>query len=269
MLRAAAGSGPAVRAGRSQDRFGGVYGATSCSLVGAGNNGGDALYAGALLARRGVVVRALLLDPAPAHAGGLAALRAAGGRVVADVPSAVDLALDGIVGIGGHGPLRPPAAAAMDDLSRVRSSDGDRPTSSRSTCPRGVDADTGAVDDATLAVAADVTVTFGCLKPALRRGRRGPVGRFRRARRHRARPVPAGPSDAAGADRGRHRRLVAGAGRGLGQVHPRRGRARHRLRGLPRRRRALGVAGALGRPGRAGPLRRRGGDRTSATGTPP
>jgi ADP-dependent NAD(P)H-hydrate dehydratase / NAD(P)H-hydrate epimerase len=148
------------------DRFGGVYGRHVLLVVGAGDNGGDTLYAGALLARRGVAVRAVLLDPQRAHAGGLAALRAAGGRPVADVPSVVDLALDGVVGIGGHGPLRPPAAAVMDALSRVRAADGDRPTIVAVDLPSGVEADTGAVQDSAKAVHADVTVTFGCLKPA-------------------------------------------------------------------------------------------------------
>ena len=77
MQRAAAGLARRC-AGLLADRFGGVYARRVLLLVGSGDNGGDALYAGALLARRGVAVRALLLDPDRAHAGGLAALR--GGR---------------------------------------------------------------------------------------------------------------------------------------------------------------------------------------------
>src|SRR4051794_13283656 len=52
-----------------------VYGARVVLLIGAGNNGGDALYAGARLADRGAAVTALLLAPDRAHPGGLAALR--------------------------------------------------------------------------------------------------------------------------------------------------------------------------------------------------
>src|SRR4051794_41569404 len=81
MARAAAGL--AVECAKLLRR---TYGARVVLLVGAGNNGGDALYAGAALARRGAAVRALLLDPDRAHAGGLAALRRAGGRVVAASP---------------------------------------------------------------------------------------------------------------------------------------------------------------------------------------
>ncbi len=138
------------------DRTGGVYARRVLLLVGSGDNGGDTLYAGALLAGRGVRVRALLLDPERVHADGLRALRAAGGAVVAAVEPA-DLVLDGIVGIGGRGALRPGAAAAVAAVrdSLVVAVD----------VPSGVQADTGEVPGA--AVRADVTVTFGCLKPGL------------------------------------------------------------------------------------------------------
>src|SRR4051794_41927059 len=85
-------------------------------LVGAGDNGGDALWAGAELRRRGVGVTAVLLDPERAHADGLAALRRAGGRDVGAGPDGASavaraaLVLDGIVGLSGRGSLRPAAA---------------------------------------------------------------------------------------------------------------------------------------------------------------
>ncbi|HYQ77096.1 bifunctional ADP-dependent NAD(P)H-hydrate dehydratase/NAD(P)H-hydrate epimerase [Cellulomonas sp.] len=63
------------------DRRGQVRGATVVALVGSGNNGGDALHAGAFLARRGVRVVAVCATGTP-HAEGLAALRRAGGRAV-------------------------------------------------------------------------------------------------------------------------------------------------------------------------------------------
>ncbi|TKR23901.1 bifunctional ADP-dependent (S)-NAD(P)H-hydrate dehydratase/NAD(P)H-hydrate epimerase, partial [Cellulomonas hominis] len=56
------------------DRRGQVGGATVVALVGPGNNGGDALHAGASLARRGVRVVAVCATDAP-HPEGLAALR--------------------------------------------------------------------------------------------------------------------------------------------------------------------------------------------------
>ena len=137
-----------------------VYGARVVLFIGAGNNGGDALFAGAELADRGARVTALLLDPEHAHADGLLALDRAGGRTAgADVAAVAEaeLVVDGIVGIGGRGGLRGPAidlARAASDVLTVAVD-----------VPSGVDADTGwAGDDV---VHADVTVTFGALKAGL------------------------------------------------------------------------------------------------------
>lgn len=132
---------------------GGVAGRTVGLLVGSGDNGGDALWAGAFLRRRGVAVHAVLLNPERAHREGLAALRAAGGRVV-DRLEHPDLVIDGIVGISGRGPLRPAAADIVAAL--------DVPIIA-ADLPSGVDPDTGAVDGP--AVRATVTVAFGAYKP--------------------------------------------------------------------------------------------------------
>lgn len=165
-LMARAASGLARRcAALLDDRFGSVYGRTVVILVGAGDNGGDALFAGALLARRGVAVHAMLLDRERAHRDGLVALLAAHGRVAERLPSTVDLVLDGITGIGGRGGLRPAASALVKELSGVRAADRARPVTVAVDLPSGVNADTGAVEGD--AVTADVTVTFGCLKPGL------------------------------------------------------------------------------------------------------
>ena len=146
----------------------GVRKARVAILVGSGNNGGDALYAGALLADRGARVQAIALGDR-VHAGGRDALVHAGGRLLqaqdtlaaSEVLVDADLVLDGIVGIGGTGALRPLATelvhAAAEGGALIVAVD----------IPSGVDADTGAVADAVAAVDADVTVTFGCLKPGL------------------------------------------------------------------------------------------------------
>ena len=133
-----------------------VYGAHVVLLVGSGNNGGDALFAGALLAARGARVDAVLLS-ANVHEGGLAAFRRNGGRVVDATPRRADLVVDGILGIGGRGGLRPEAAAVVKDLPEAWVVAVDLPS--------GVDASTGEVDG--VAVRADVTVSFGTLKPGL------------------------------------------------------------------------------------------------------
>jgi hydroxyethylthiazole kinase-like uncharacterized protein yjeF len=146
---------------------GGVYGSEVALLVGSGSNGGDAMTAGATLARRGARVTAILLVPDKAHARGLAAFRSAGGRLVvaedADRADRVlrnaDVIIDGIVGIGGTGGLRAPA----DSLARTAGDSGAGVVAV--DVPSGVDADTGEVHGA--AVRADVTVTFGSHKPGL------------------------------------------------------------------------------------------------------
>ncbi|MER6952857.1 NAD(P)H-hydrate dehydratase [Streptomyces sp. NPDC000618] len=159
MQRAAAGLAAACA-----DLLGRVYGRRIVLLVGSGDNGGDALYAGARLARRGAGVTAVLLAPERTHAGGLAALRRAGGRTVApggadDVVRSADLVLDGIVGIGGRGGLRPDAAALAELVA------GSRAAVVAVDLPSGVDADTGEVHGS--AIRADLTVAFGTHKPGL------------------------------------------------------------------------------------------------------
>ncbi|WP_193609588.1 NAD(P)H-hydrate epimerase [Nocardioides lijunqiniae] len=167
MQRAAHGLAYAVL-----ELLGSAYGRRVLLLVGAGDNGGDALHAGAVLARRGVAVEAWLLSDA-AHEGGLAALRAAGGRVERRRPrpgaasdatastststtGAFDVVVDGITGIGGRPGLREEATAALAELDGVPVVAVDLPS--------GVGVDTGELDGPH--VRADLTVTFGTLKAA-------------------------------------------------------------------------------------------------------
>jgi hydroxyethylthiazole kinase-like uncharacterized protein yjeF len=146
-----------------------VYGARVVVLAGSGDNGGDALYAGARLARRGALVLAVAAGTR-LHAGGAAALRAAGGRVTdpvdPDLPAAMNaagLVLDGLLGIGGRGGLRGPQAALAELAEAARAGHGT--TVVAVDLPSGVDADTGEVPGA--AVQADVTVAFGTWKTGL------------------------------------------------------------------------------------------------------
>lgn len=152
MRRAAYGLAQVVAA-ELRTLTGGVAGRTVTVLAGSGDNGGDALWAGAMLRRRGVAVQAVLLAPDRAHVAGLTALKKAGGRIVDEVGEP-DLVIDGIVGISGRGPLRP-VAAELVGTTRAPIISADLPS--------GVDPDTGAV--AGPAVTAAVTVAFGALKP--------------------------------------------------------------------------------------------------------
>jgi hydroxyethylthiazole kinase-like uncharacterized protein yjeF len=215
MKRAAAGLA-SVCAGL----LGQVYGSRVVILAGSGDNGGDALFAGALLAGRGAAVTAIAAGDR-VHVEGAAALRRAGGRVltagngaggaaggdaagggaggapsagapgdsaagggtagdgvagegaggggsrgtgaaVADAIGRADLIIDGLLGIGGRGGLREPAArlAARSEAARR-----DGTVVVAVDLPSGVDADTGVV--AGPAVRADVTVTLGTFKPGL------------------------------------------------------------------------------------------------------
>jgi hydroxyethylthiazole kinase-like uncharacterized protein yjeF len=136
-----------------------IAGAHVVLLVGTGNNGGDALFAGADLAARGCRVHAVQVGDR-IHAGGLHALTHAGGTCgtlgEADAwMSSCDLVIDGVVGIGGRGAVDPRVIALID---------GD-PLTVAVDIPSGVDADTGHV--AGESVRADLTVTFGAVKPGL------------------------------------------------------------------------------------------------------
>jgi hydroxyethylthiazole kinase-like uncharacterized protein yjeF len=168
-LMARAATGLAVEAGSMlRDVVGRVTGSRVVLLVGAGDNGGDALYAGARLARRGARVDALLVADRH-HEAGATALRRAGGRVhgiddlvaSAELVALADLVVDGILGIGGRGALRGGAAALAGVAREVDAS------VLAVDLPSGVDADTGAVADADAVVHADRTAVFGVLKPGL------------------------------------------------------------------------------------------------------
>jgi ADP-dependent NAD(P)H-hydrate dehydratase / NAD(P)H-hydrate epimerase len=159
-----------------------VYGARIVVLAGRGDNGGDALFAGARLASRGGRVTAVAVGT-DVHRAGAAALRQAGGLVVGPADAGVgtetaignsvaaeaataiagaDLIIDGILGIGGRGGLREPAAT-MAGLTAAAAEAGAVVVAA--DLPSGVDADSGVV--AGTAIRADVTVTFGTIKPGL------------------------------------------------------------------------------------------------------
>jgi ADP-dependent NAD(P)H-hydrate dehydratase / NAD(P)H-hydrate epimerase len=141
-------------------------GAQVVLLVGSGNNGGDALHAGAFLRGRGPRVTAVLTDPAKAHPAGLEALRRAGGRVyphddarVARSIDHADVIIDGLVGLSARPPLRESAAELV---GKANASNALRVAVD---LPSGIEPDTGQVKG--VAFLADVTVTFGGIKTGL------------------------------------------------------------------------------------------------------
>jgi ADP-dependent NAD(P)H-hydrate dehydratase / NAD(P)H-hydrate epimerase len=178
MQRAAAGL-----AATCATALGRVYGSPVVVLAGSGDNGGDALYAGARLAARGAHVTAIAATH-QLHEAGAAALVANGGVILPATGEPSDpnerseadgittraraaiadarLIIDGLTGIGGHGGLREPAATLARLAARARD---DGAFVVAVDLPSGIEADTGEVHGA--AVEADLTVTFGTIKPGL------------------------------------------------------------------------------------------------------
>jgi len=163
MSRAASGLAAVASA-----RLGGPGGRRVVAMVGAGNNGGDALYAVAQLARDGAAVVVLTMADT-VHEGGLREARDAGALVLegvgagggpADVVSSTlreaDLVIDGIVGIGGH----PGLSADLEDLLREVS---DSAYVLAVDLPSGTDP--GGEVPTQSCVFADETVTFIVAKP--------------------------------------------------------------------------------------------------------
>jgi hydroxyethylthiazole kinase-like uncharacterized protein yjeF len=171
-------------------------GARVTVLVGPGNNGGDALVTGLLLASEaGAQVRFYLLRPRPddphfqqAEANNLFIAQAEDDqryRVLHNLVASADLIIDGLFGIGTRPPLRPEAArllravqqalhdgaAEQRDYHAFLSTPAQplipprRPLIVALDCPSGIDCDSGAVDPA--ALPADETITFVAAKPGL------------------------------------------------------------------------------------------------------
>ncbi|WP_234031219.1 NAD(P)H-hydrate epimerase [Mycetocola zhujimingii] len=144
-------------------------------LVGPGNNGGDALFAGAELAAAGVDVT-VLPTADRMHDEGRAAVLDAGARMlsadidtdaVTSVAKKSDVVVDGILGTGTsdspalRGRAREIVAAILPVLAGKRP-----PVVVAVDLPSGVHPDDGTVPDPTV-LHADLTVTFGACKTGL------------------------------------------------------------------------------------------------------
>lgn len=132
-------------------------------LVGTGDNGGDALYAGAELASEGVDV-AIIPAGDRMHEEALAEALARGAHVeprsrTAELVDSVDVVVDGLVGTGSSGALRGGA------LELVIAAAGTSTPVVAADIPSGIDPDTGALPGPALPAA--LTVTFGACKAGL------------------------------------------------------------------------------------------------------
>lgn len=137
-------------------------------LVGPGDNGGDALYAAAILARSDLAAKlTCVLTFDRAHAGGLEAVRRSSAVIIdattdtgaaqalADL-SAADIVIDGIAGIGGRPGL-------PDRVQRIVEAVPDEAYVVAVDLPSGADPDGEVIHPNCLI--ADETVTFGVPKP--------------------------------------------------------------------------------------------------------
>lgn len=146
-----------------------VTGSRILLLVGGGNNGGDALYAGTRLARRGADVEILRAGTA-IHEPAYAAAIGAGCRPVIEggerrAAREAGLWIDGLAGIGMRPPLREPLAGLVTMLEQERASSPDEPIVIAVDCPTGIGVDDGGLPGP--ALRATVTVTMAAAKPGL------------------------------------------------------------------------------------------------------
>ncbi len=167
-------------------------------LVGAGNNGGDGIVAGRVIAEQSkYLVRFYLLKPRSDDDPNFAAVKSANlsvalaqedhdGRVLRNMVASADIVVDALFGIGVKLPLRSDVAKvlrsvnqALNDTQLPEQSEGQliNLSSSVSThnlskpyvvavdCPSGLDCDTGELDANT--IYADETITFIAAKRGL------------------------------------------------------------------------------------------------------
>ncbi len=135
-------------------------------LVGPGGNGGDALYAGAVLAMQGRKVEAFPLEGADrVHERAARAFTAAGGSFVGlERADSYRVIVDGMFGLGGRGEIPVEVDEFLREAQGVRTGGKRRPRVLAIDLPSGVVADTGKAPGRH--VNADVTVTFGGLRRA-------------------------------------------------------------------------------------------------------
>lgn len=159
MQRAAAGLAAEIRAASPRRVL---------LLIGSGNNGADALYAGAELAAGNVEVFILATGSRVSDEAMATALKA--GATVVDIaalPSQVDVIVDGILGTGtsANPALRGDARTVVAAILPALSVDPP-PLVFAVDIPSGINPDDGSVPDP-LVLPADVTVTFGGYKAGL------------------------------------------------------------------------------------------------------
>jgi len=174
MLRAAAGLAAEIRTLMGAAAEGELRAVVL--LVGSGDNGGDALYAGAELAAEGTMV-AIVPTGSRMHEKALEAARDAGARIhwsdpldaglLTRLALSSDVIVDGILGTGtSSNPTLRGRAREVVDIIRPAVLGAAAPAVVAVDIPSGINPDTGAVPDSGI-LRADLTVTFGGCKAGL------------------------------------------------------------------------------------------------------
>ncbi len=159
----------------ARQRLTGVAGVKTTVLVGPGNNGADGLVAARHLRRWGAEVTACLLTRRPdsdpqlnlARGCGVSTVDMADGGCLDDLTRLLtqsSLVIDAILGTGRSRPLQGVVREALLRVSAIREKGG-IPLLLALDLPTGLDADTGAVDDATPTM--DATLALGFPKAGL------------------------------------------------------------------------------------------------------
>ncbi len=145
-------------------------------LAGSGNNGGDGLVAGDVLAEAGAQVSVYLVKARPVPDPHLEVLKDRGllvaeadqdqrWRVLTKMLSTADVVLDAVFGTGLRLPLKGEAKSILATAQKVLHKRPTKPLVVAVDCPSGLDTDSGEIADETLA--ADVTVTLAAAKVGL------------------------------------------------------------------------------------------------------
>ncbi|WP_435299427.1 NAD(P)H-hydrate epimerase [Timonella sp. A28] len=171
MAKAAFAASTIIRT-RIQAQYRRLSGTRITVLVGPGNNGGDALFTAAHLARFPTHITVITVSE-NVHAEGIAALRNTQARLInlnedtfaeaVQHCTQADLLIDGILGIGAHDAARGIAGDLISELNRHTH----KPWTISLDIPSGIDASTGEVSNETRTIRADDTITFGALKIGL------------------------------------------------------------------------------------------------------
>ncbi len=159
-----------------QERVGDLAEVKITVLAGPGNNGGDGLVAGRLLAEAGATVSIYLSKMRDESDENLAKARAAGlfivdgendqrSRVLKNLMHGAAVVVEALLGTGATPPLKGMIKTILDQATRVFEERDQKPLVVAVDGPSGIDFDTGEADKLTLP--ADLTVTFAAAKPGL------------------------------------------------------------------------------------------------------